>query len=366
MAIGVGISGPRSSGGGEAATLDINGVFSDAGHTTLITDGDSLSTVYILATPTGITPTEYTFFVLLGTELRLIGQQASNSIAWEVDGFVGLNTIYVLATDGTNEVWNESDFTINVGLLDQYSPLCVLALRKFISSATVAIRVRRDSDNTETDINFVGYDIDTATIATFCSGTNGFVTTTYDQTGNELHATNVTLTQQPKIYDSGTGVVTDGILPALSFDGVDDELVSGHYRVQNNTSFIVGRARTASTNGRIFGFKQIASLGAFGTGNTWGYYTGVITSLTGFPWVSRTLLYVLDKMSGTSELGGNASSAITFTGNPNFGSELTLGGSGGSTEEGDVLIQAYVGYSSDQSANRTAISNIINNVFSIY
>jgi hypothetical protein len=45
-----------------------------------------------------------------------------------------------------------------------------------------AVRVRRASDNAEQDIGFDGNgDLDTTALATFCSGTDGFVKTWYDQ-----------------------------------------------------------------------------------------------------------------------------------------------------------------------------------------
>jgi len=79
-----------------------------------------------------------------------------------------------------------------------------------------AIRVRRASDNAEQDIGFDGNgDLDTSSLATFCSGTDGFVKVWYDQAGSN-DATQTTTGDQPKIYDNGTGVVTlDSGRPAI-------------------------------------------------------------------------------------------------------------------------------------------------------
>lgn len=90
-----------------------------------------------------------------------------------------------------------------------------------------AYRVRRASDSTEQDIGFTadGYTDDSA-LASFCSGTNGFVTTVYDQSGNGRDLTQTTAARQPKIYDSSTGRVTAGSnsVTAMDFDGSDDRL----------------------------------------------------------------------------------------------------------------------------------------------
>jgi hypothetical protein len=86
-----------------------------------------------------------------------------------------------------------------------------------------AVRVRRASDNAEQDIGFDGNgDLDTSALATFCSGTDGFVKTWYDQSGNSNDATQVTTAHQPKIYDSATGVLTEHGKPCAQFDGTDD------------------------------------------------------------------------------------------------------------------------------------------------
>jgi hypothetical protein len=79
-----------------------------------------------------------------------------------------------------------------------------------------AIRVRRASDNAEQDIGFSNGVLDTSTLSTFCSGTNGFVKVWYDQS-NGIDATQATTSQQPKIYDASTGVLLgDNSLPIVT------------------------------------------------------------------------------------------------------------------------------------------------------
>jgi hypothetical protein len=90
-------------------------------------------------------------------------------------------------------------------LLDNYpttgAAYSVRKLKKTYSGA--AIRVRRSSDNTESDIGFVGNDLDTATLLTFCGVGNGFVTKWYDQSGNAFDGTQTTAANQPRIVNSG-------------------------------------------------------------------------------------------------------------------------------------------------------------------
>jgi len=101
------------------------------------------------------------------------------------------------------------------------------SLRKLSPSATYAIRVRRSSDNSETDIGFVydliknQYELDTATLLTFCGGGNGFVKTWYDQSGNDNHLTQTTSGSQPRIVGTGALDISNGEV-AINFDGADD------------------------------------------------------------------------------------------------------------------------------------------------
>jgi|DEB0MinimDraft_10_1074344.scaffolds.fasta_scaffold29724_3 hypothetical protein len=106
-----------------------------------------------------------------------------------------------------------------IGLLDTYSgAAAAYSLRQLSSTYTgSAIRVRRASDNTEQDIGFSNNELDTTSLASFCSGTNGFVTTWYDQSGNGYNATQTTAANQPKIYDSVSGVITQGTKSSIDF-----------------------------------------------------------------------------------------------------------------------------------------------------
>jgi surface protein len=91
---------------------------------------------------------------------------------------------------GKDILTNTYGWTITDGglqpLLDTYPNAAAAYSLRLLRSAYTgsAIRVRRSSDNTEQDIGFVSNELDTSALTTFCSGTNGFVKTWYDQSGN--------------------------------------------------------------------------------------------------------------------------------------------------------------------------------------
>jgi hypothetical protein len=94
-------------------------------------------------------------------------------------------------------------------LLDLYPSASVAySLRKLRTAYSgSAIRVRRSSDNTEQDFGFVGNELDTASLLTFCGAVNGFVTTWYDQSGNGRNAIQASAVAQAAIVSNGSFIM---------------------------------------------------------------------------------------------------------------------------------------------------------------
>ncbi|NBX50724.1 hypothetical protein EBT25_12485 [bacterium] len=114
-----------------------------------------------------------------------------------------------------------------LALLDAYPNAAAAYSVRLLRTAYTgsAIRVRRSSDNAEQDIYFdANGNLDTAQLTTFCSGTNGFVTTWYDQSGNGRDATQTTATNQAQIVNSGS-VINVNSKPSLQFDGSNDKFL---------------------------------------------------------------------------------------------------------------------------------------------
>jgi len=151
----------------------------------------------------------------------VVVQPGSSSLTFTPSSSI-TGTTYRLRGTGT--------YSLNIGsgggalLLDTYSnAAAAYSLRKLRTAYTgSAIRVRRSSDNNETDIGFVANVLDTASLLTFCGAGSGFVTTWYDQSGNSRNAIQSTAGNQPQIVLTGTLYTLNG-KPSVYWDNVSSQ-----------------------------------------------------------------------------------------------------------------------------------------------
>lgn len=73
-----------------------------------------------------------------------------------------------------------------------------------------AIRVRRSSDDSETDIGFSGDNLDTAALLAHCGSGDGYVSVFYDQSGNSLNFSPSADSFEPKIVENGAVFTRNG------------------------------------------------------------------------------------------------------------------------------------------------------------
>lgn len=256
------------------------------------------------------------------------------------------------------------------------------SLRKLDSTYTGhAIKVRRSSDNTEQDVDFLtsGY-LDTASLKSFVGSNSGYVTTWYDQSGNGRNLTQTTAANQPRIVDAGTVFRVNG-------------KVSIKYIIAN--SWYLTNTALAISGGANFFMLSVSNTDVVAATNN------VIVGMSGSGIVHQHNSSLMYTFAGG--ISGDASSTVTAqmlnesdydgsaSGNSNRlklyenGSQLTLSNFTGTvpatvTSTGiDVgrpygINAAYLGGSvsevvlwfSNQSANRTGIESIINSYYGIF
>lgn len=96
------------------------------------------------------------------------------------------------------------------------SPTIILSMAKAAGYSGPALRVRRDSDDTEQDIGWANNMPDKASATTFAGGAKLYLVTWYDQSGGGYNATQATKTLQPRFYTSDRW---KNRMPTLNFDG---------------------------------------------------------------------------------------------------------------------------------------------------
>lgn len=256
-------------------------------------------------------------------------------------------------------------------LLDTYEgAAAAYSLRRLRSSYTgPAVRVRRETNNDELDIYFNrDGSFDTATLEAFCAGTDGFVKVWYDQgqEGNDMSQTTTayqfrivlagvvsTLNGQPTL-NSPSGVnylestadtdYSPGLLTAAVFSGRTYPLC---VQSDNDTGFRhqvpSGKMRGRFDNTNLddssfttFDGDQAVQILTF-DGATAGNYVNDNTGVTGSASVS-------DTSAMTKTIGSQSYALQAYIGN----------------------IQEVIMFDSDQSANREAIRDNINEHYSIY
>jgi hypothetical protein len=287
-----------------------------------------------------------------------------------------LNTTLALIQEYMNRVGTDSSYTFLITydevsasankLLDDYpGAAAAYSLRKLDKDYTGdAIRVRRASDNTEQDIGFDGNgDLDTSALATFCSGTDGFVKVWYDQAGgNDVEQT--TTANQPKIYDSSTGVILDedNNLPAAFFAG--DYLNSGTVSATGTaTNFAVGNISGGSGNRALFYTPEVFN---FFNGTLWKFLT-----------ISTQVTYDSSSFDelGLHYFGANASqgfgalnggSVTTNAQGAGSGTKIAIGTQANNGIPFYGYIQECIYYASDETSDRTGIETNINDYYDIY
>jgi hypothetical protein len=268
-----------------------------------------------------------------------------------------------------------------VGLLDDYPSAAAAYSVRLLSGAYTgnAIRVRRSSDNAEQNIGFTALgNLDTTALTTFCSGTDGFITTWYDQSGNSRDAIQTIAINQPQIVSSGS-IVTENGKSAIQYNGIPNGLTITNRPLTGATSFSVFsivNLKTANNYEMIF--VQTDGLSNDGrleirrnsTNNSLQYLgnDNSGSSMNGTLPINNT--QILSSYIGFSNVAtayiNNSLDATSTNTNINIGNYPSQIGQRGVGFSLNGIIQEVVVYASNQSSNRSGINSNINSYYAIY
>lgn len=224
------------------------------------------------------------------------------------------------------------------------------------------VRVRRGIDNAEQD--FTSTEITDGTLATFCSSTDGFVTTWYNQSDIINDAVQASATSQPKLVSNGVVILENG-KPAVEFNG-NYWLKTDYATSQPISVALVGKSTTTSIDVFYSGQSSNSRVQQlnYEDQNYFSLFAGVILEGASHD-NDRHLWFNLHNTANSSMAQDGV-----ITANGNNGSNSLTGFQIASQQNGQTLLNGYIQeiilYPSDQSANRTGIETNINNEYTIY
>ena len=299
----------------------------------------------------------------------------SNNINW---GKIYESTAWGSGVTDNNISWGKSYADLAgggfTGLLDTYSgAAAAYSLRQLSSTYSGdAIVVRRSSDNTTQNIGFVNNELDTASLESFCSGTDGFVTTWYDQSGNANNAIQATASSQPKIVSSGSTILENG-KAAVDFDGTDDHLLtSSTFSITSTTTLSVIKMNLASVEGYPVMIQSTNNTGYrqhLNSSYIRGRFSGTNIDDTSISPNNVHALFTIVNDGSTGSLFWNSQTQSTGSASLSADPTAVLSIAGNiaiRTTFSDGTMQELIVYSSDESTNRTGIETNINSYYSIY
>ena len=257
-------------------------------------------------------------------------------------------------------------------LLDLYpSAAAAYSVRKLRTAYTGStIRVRRSSDNAESDIGFSGANLDTTALTTFCSGTNGFVTTWYDQSGNGLNQTQTTAINQPQIVSSGS-VILQGGKPTLQFDGTSDFMDGSGVTTGDPKSIFIPTKAISLPSTEVVIFDSVTTTQALlykAAGNAISIGFGSFTP-TSYTATTNYILYsILQNGSNSNAFVNSATQILTNVplGTNAFNGLRIASVRGTASLFYNGNIPEFIVYGSNQASNRIGIETNINTYYAIY
>jgi len=266
-------------------------------------------------------------------------------------------------------------------LLDTYTgAAAAYSVRKLDKDYTGnCMRIRRDSDDSETDIGFNSSgDLDTAAIASHCGSANGYVVTWYDQAnigGTANNATQSTAGSQPQIYN-GTAVITENGKPCVDFDvtSLTGGLLLSNFLDTTNDYSVSYVFRYDTNDCVLFNFTDTTNIIAATAGKTASTLSGLTYKAAGRSDVSGAATLGDQIAAFSTHDFSTPTTTLSIDGSTASGSETGRGHfrdsrlGVGSLNQFNLngVLQEMIVWPTDQSSNRTGIESDINGYFSIY
>lgn len=254
-------------------------------------------------------------------------------------------------------------FTSYSYLVDSYPSLIAYSVYKLSSSATLCMRIRRSSDNTEQDIGFVNNYIDTSAVSSFVGANSAYVVKWYSQIGTN-HLFTLAQNEQPRIVNAGT-IHTDPSNGKVSmfFNGTTNffRLTSAISTTQLFTEFVKFNRPSSGLMSCFLGASAGNPFSLFWFSNNTiytGFGSSAIAHNASQTGTGQFLFTTLRNSSNDVKIWRNTLALTTMNyANTTLNFDF-LGYRNGNFLSG--YIQEHVYYNSNQETNRTLIETNIN------
>lgn len=257
-----------------------------------------------------------------------------------------------------------------VGLLDDYSGASLgFSLRRLSSTYSGnAIAVTTNGTDSATIGFDANGDLDTAALETFANGSNAYVATWYDQSGNGNDAVQSALADMPLICESGTTITNANGNNAIKFPSGVSTFYPTIATIATDPFYGFSVVETSADTGYVYSINQNINalalqirsdrmFGFYGDGTNRG--TLADTS-TGIDVYQNT--FIVD--GNSNALRNNAVVGASSTTNYATSGTFDIHQFGGANDL--MYLSELVVYENDESANVSGIETNINSYYNIY
>jgi len=223
------------------------------------------------------------------------------------------------------------------------------------------VLVRRESDNAEQGFNEAQISGSGAgSLANFCSGTNGFVKTWYDQSGNANNATQSNTSIQPQIVTNGTVNVFNG-RPCLTYNNNGNTNLIFSQLTNIISVFQVLNIHSSQTGAEIFLLGDSDEFHYHGSSSSWLEPSASLAAIRNG---SNRINNTITNLTTTGKVSSQVLISMIHTGSATASQLSQYGFFFPRSMRGNI--QEVILYSTDQSSNVASINGNINSYYAIY
>jgi len=265
------------------------------------------------------------------------------------------DSVSLTASGASSYIWGVD----NVTPLDHVSSYkLAVGLRLLRSGYTgSAIRLRRSSDNAESDFGFSGTQLDTTSINTFLGAAQGYCTILYDQSGNGNNIVQANASQQPLLVLNGLNGK-----PNLHFN--TSQTMNNPTNFPAPFSVIYTARQTGPSRGRVLqGVSNNWLLGWWNGSYGQAYYNGWVSPSGGNPSNSNPYVYSAEGTGSNSSIYQN--DTLLYTNSGGLSGPYGISLNGGEASDADIS-EIFIFNAVLDSIDRESIEKSSGSYYSIF